>query len=101
MLEKWRHSKKLKKIKHGGPFWIHHGTINFIHIGLGCANKLVSLLRPPGFENNFNGTTFYHHFCLKTGVSRNGLTLGYSEKDTSSVFISSFFIFLMGKIKSF
>ena len=39
-----------------------------------------------GFENNFNGTTFHHHFCLKTGVSRNGLSLGYSERDTSTVY---------------
>jgi hypothetical protein len=38
-----------------------------------------------GFETNFNGTTFHHHFCLKTGVSRNGLSLGYSEQDTSTV----------------
>jgi hypothetical protein len=38
-----------------------------------------------GFENNFNGTTFHHHFCLKTGVSRNGLSLEYSERDTSAV----------------
>ena len=21
-----------------------------------------------GFENNFNDTTFHHHFCVKTGV---------------------------------
>ena len=21
-----------------------------------------------GFENNFNGTTFHHHFCVKIGV---------------------------------
>ena len=21
-----------------------------------------------GFENNFNGITFYYHFCVKTGV---------------------------------
>jgi hypothetical protein len=33
-----------------------------------------------GFENNFNDTTFHHHFCVKTGLS-----LGYSERDTSTV----------------
>ena len=22
------------------------------------------------FENNFNGTIFHHHFCVKTGVKR-------------------------------
>jgi hypothetical protein len=38
-----------------------------------------------GFENNFNGTTFHHHFCLKTGVSRKGLSLEYSEQNTSTV----------------
>ena len=38
-----------------------------------------------GFENNFNGIYFHHHFYLKTGVSRNGLSPGYSERDTSSV----------------
>ena len=38
-----------------------------------------------GFENNFNGIYFHHHFYLKTGVSRNGLSLGFSERDTSSV----------------
>ena len=39
----------------------------------------VTLKGLVGFENKFNGTTFNHHFCLKTGVSRNGLSLGYSE----------------------
>ena len=38
-----------------------------------------------GSENNFNGIYFHHYFYLKTGVSRNGLSLGYSERDTSSV----------------
>ena len=28
----------------------------------------VTLKGLVGFENNFNGTTFHHHFCLKTGV---------------------------------
>ena len=28
-----------------------------------------------GFRNNFNGTTFHHHFCVKIGVSRNDLSL--------------------------
>ena len=37
------------------------------------------------FEKNFNGTTFHHHFCLKTGVSRNGLFLEYSDRDTSTL----------------
>ena len=46
---------------------------------------LTSLFGWIGFENNFNGTTFHHHFCLKTGVSRNGLSLAYSERDTSTV----------------
>ena len=32
-----------------------------------------------GSGNNFNGIYFHHHFCLKTGVSRNGLSLGYSR----------------------
>ena len=36
------------------------------------------------FENNFN---FHHHFYLKIGVSRNGLSPGYSERDTSSVYL--------------
>ena len=36
-------------------------------------------------ENNFNGIYFHHHFYLKTGVSKNGLSLGYSEQDTSTV----------------
>ena len=35
-----------------------------------------------GFENNFNGIYFHR---LKTGVSRNGLSPGYSDRDTSSV----------------
>jgi hypothetical protein len=51
-----------------------------------------------GFENNFNGTTFHHHFCLKTGVSRNGLSLGYSERDTSTVLAYSI---ILGRVKSF
>ena len=38
-----------------------------------------------GSENNFNGIYFHHHFYLKTGVSKNGLSPGYSERDTSSV----------------
>ena len=38
-----------------------------------------------GFENNFNGIYFHNHFYLKTGVSRNGLSPGYSDRDTSSV----------------
>ena len=38
-----------------------------------------------GFENNFNGIYFHHDFYLKTGVSRNDLSPGYSEQDTSSV----------------
>ena len=38
-----------------------------------------------GFENNFNGIYFHHHFYLKTDVSRNGYSPGYSERDTSSV----------------
>ena len=38
-----------------------------------------------GFENNFNGIYFHHHFYLKTGVSRNGLSPGYSERDTGGV----------------
>ena len=33
----------------------------------------------------FNGIYFHNHFYLKTGTSRNGLSLGYSEQDTSSV----------------
>ena len=39
-----------------------------------------------GFENNFNDIYFHNHFYFKTGVSRNGLSLGYSEGDTSSVY---------------
>ena len=38
-----------------------------------------------GSENNFNGRYFHHHFYHKTGVIRNGLSLGYSEQDTSTV----------------
>ena len=39
-----------------------------------------------GFKNDFNGVGYFHHnFYLKTGVSKNGLSLGYSEQDTSSV----------------
>ena len=38
-----------------------------------------------GFENNFIGIYFHRHFYPKTGVSRNGLSLGYSERDTSTV----------------
>ena len=38
-----------------------------------------------GFENNFNGIHF-HHVFIKTGVSINDWSLGYSERDTSSVF---------------
>jgi hypothetical protein len=38
-----------------------------------------------GFENNFNGIYFHHNFYLKTGVSRNGLSPGYSERDIISV----------------
>ena len=40
-----------------------------------------------GFENNFNGIYFHHHFYLKTDVSRNGYSPGYSERDTSSVYL--------------
>ena len=45
-----------------------------------------------GIEIIFNGIYFHRHFYLKTGVSRNGLSLGYSERDTStamSMFCSS------------
>ena len=42
-----------------------------------------------GSENNFNGIYFHHHFYLKTGVSRNGFSLGYSEQDTSTVISES------------
>ena len=45
-----------------------------------------------GFENNFNGIYFHHHFYLKTGVSRNGLSPGYSERDISSVYTHNTFI---------
>ena len=38
-----------------------------------------------GFENDFNSIYFYHNFYLKTSVSRNGLSPGYSERDISSV----------------
>ena len=46
-----------------------------------------------GFENNFNGKYFHHHFYFKTGVSRNCLSLGYSERDISSVRV---FVKIMG-----
>jgi hypothetical protein len=36
------------------------------------------------FENNFDGMYFHHNLYLKTGVSRNGLSSGYSERDISS-----------------
>ena len=36
-------------------------------------------------ENDFNGIYFQNHFYLKTGDNRNGLSLGCSEWDTSSV----------------
>jgi hypothetical protein len=39
-----------------------------------------------GIEIIFNGIYFHRHFYLKTGVSKNGLSLGYSEQDTSTVF---------------
>ena len=35
---------------------------------LGRANLLVTLKRLVGFENNFNGIYFHHHFYLKTDV---------------------------------
>ena len=42
----------------------HHCQFsNFTHIGL---NWLVNTKRPPGFESNFNGTTFQYHFYVKT-----------------------------------
>ena len=34
------------------------------------ASYQVTLKDLVEFENNFNGTTFYHHFCVKTGVKR-------------------------------
>ena len=43
-----------------------------------------------GFENDFNGIYFHHHFYLKTGVSRNGLSFRYSKQDTRNV-MSFFF----------
>ena len=34
---------------------------------LDLASYQVTLKGLVGFENYFNGTTFYHHFCVKTG----------------------------------
>ena len=55
------------------------------------------------FENNFNGIYFHHNFYRKTGVSRNGLSPGYSEQDTSSVkaIIRALAIILVNLIKSY
>ena len=49
------------------------------------ASQQVTLKGLVGFENNFNGIYFHPYFYLKTGVSRNGLSLGYSEQETSTV----------------
>ena len=38
----------------------------------------VTLKGIVGFENNFNGTTFHHHFCVKTGVNISAEFLCYS-----------------------
>ena len=35
---------------------------------LGLASQQVTLKGLVGFKTNFNGTTFLHHFCVKTGV---------------------------------
>ena len=43
------------------------------------------MVKSDAIEIIFSGTTFHHHFCLETDVIRNGLSLGYSERDTSTV----------------
>ena len=58
---------------------------------LGQASELVTLKGLMGFENNFNGIYFHHHFYLKTGVSRNGLSPDYSEQDTGTPPLTRFF----------
>ena len=56
---------------------------------LDLASYQVTLKGLVGFENYFNGIYFHYNFYLKTDVSRNGLSFGYSERDTSSVTLIS------------
>ena len=49
-----------------------------------------TLIGLEGFEFIFNGQYFHHPYYLKTSVSRNDLSPGYSEQDTRSVVIQLF-----------